>query len=213
MYVLLYICQYIILANANKDGFASDTMVLTPFGFKELSQMKVGDIVNSNDNGTNVNNKIAAIVEIPASKVDIFEIGLQTTQIKVLGDSMFFLFGNDSWIKARDLNTNDILINSNSGPVKVNWITSNHTFRLVEIEHSHTLFISNENILVHNGPILAAACGIVCKIISAAGCGAGAFITGTLNPGIGILYAAVCTALDTGATGSCIATCLALPTP
>lgn len=63
------------------------------------------------------------------------------------------------------------------------------------------------------GPCLAAACGIVCKIIMSAGCGAGAFAVGVANPGIGVLYAAVCTALDGAGTAGCITTCLAVPCP
>ena len=63
------------------------------------------------------------------------------------------------------------------------------------------------------GPITGVVCAIACEVISNIGCGAGAWITATLNPAVGICYAAVCTALNSGAVTSCAAYCAALPTP
>lgn len=63
------------------------------------------------------------------------------------------------------------------------------------------------------GPVLAAVCGITCKIINSAGCGAGAFLIGSANIGVGILYASVCAMLDTAGAAGCMSLCLALPTP
>lgn len=63
------------------------------------------------------------------------------------------------------------------------------------------------------GPITGVVCAIACEVVSNIGCGAGAWITATLNPAVGICYAAVCTALNSGAVTSCAAYCAALPTP
>ena len=63
------------------------------------------------------------------------------------------------------------------------------------------------------GPITAAVCAVTCEIISNAGCGAGAWITGTLNPAVGICYAAVCSVLSGSSAASCASVCAGLPTP
>lgn len=63
------------------------------------------------------------------------------------------------------------------------------------------------------GPGLAVLCGVVCKFIGIAGCGAGTFILAPLSPPVAFLYGAVCAALDTGGTAGCVGACLAMPTP
>ena len=63
------------------------------------------------------------------------------------------------------------------------------------------------------GPTGAALCGAACALVSSIGCGVGGYALAFVNPGVGIIYTAVCGVLATeGAVAGCAAVCMGLPT-
>lgn len=88
-----------------------------------------------------------------------------------------------------------------------------HKMTNIEVADNHTFFVTKKDILVHNGPVTAAICAVVCEIIHSAGCGLGSMFFWAMNPAIGALYGAVCAAMSAGPAASCAAICLGLPSP
>ncbi len=132
------------------------------------------------------------------------------------GDTQFYSLTRKAWVKASDIMPGESLINATSHPVVIDNIIKDGQLILVyalEVEDTHTLFVSSYNLLAHNGvgAVLGASfiCPTICKIINDSGCAAGSLIVATMNPGVGIVFGAVCMALDAAPTMACSIACVA----
>lgn len=207
--------------NAFAEGFHGNTLVSTPRGQLKLKDLKAGDEVFSyNENATcearfdDISvKKIKGVLKVASDSM--VEIKIAGDKIALDAETKVFSVLDKAWVNAAELKVGSIVMNAKFETLEVEGVkkSKRSSVYVVEVEDNHTLFVGKENILAHNGPLSAAACGIVCKIITTAGCGMGAFVIGVANPGLGILYGAVCAALDTAGAASCAVTCLALPIP
>lgn len=239
--MFLVAASFLMASFAQAEGYLADTLVRTPNGHVKIQDLKKGDEVFSvydkameggsccakcdkkeeaeapKKCGGNVRvkpKKIVGIVETRSSNLVQFTIGEETLTLDA--DAKIFSISDRKFLPATELSSGSIVADIFFRPVLVDKVqllqTSQPTF-VIEVEDNHTFFAGKQNILVHNGPALAAICAVVCEIIHSVGCGAGSFIFWGLNPAFGIVYGAVCAALATGPAVGCASVCLGLPTP
>lgn len=56
-------------------------------------------------------------------------------------------------------------------------------------------------------------CEGACEMVDRLGCGSGMYLTGKINPGLGITYGALCYTMETGPRKGCIEACTMTPVP
>jgi prepilin-type N-terminal cleavage/methylation domain-containing protein len=132
-----------------------DTLILTPEGQESISKLAVGDIVMSYNETTKQieEDKVTNIINKSISTVDnkYYYIKAYNGQlIKATWNHKFYV--NGSWIMAKELNINDILLDSNLNNVKISniEIVQNNTDDVwdITVSNNHTFFANG--ILVHN---------------------------------------------------------------
>lgn len=220
---IVFVFSLMFSFSAFAEGFLGHSLVSTKDGMKRIDELKVGDEVYSLKEDVNPSNKthtdlkkIAKVGQFLSS--DIVGVTINGEEIIAHKDQKFFSYNLKAWVKAEDLEPGTELIDENLGLVFVDGIERFDSAEMVytiEIEGDHTFFVevAGRKIWVHNGPVAAALCAAVCAIITSCGCAAGALILLPLGPAVSALYGATCAAIQGGATASCTAICLAMPTP
>lgn len=208
--------------NLFAEGFHGSTLVSTPGGYKEVRDLREGDEVYSFNENSNcaearfddiVVKKIKAVMEVPSERM--VKLTVRGSKLHVDAGTKVFSASDNNWILAGDVKEGTLLVNGNFTTMVVDKVEESAVSKayVVEVEDNHTLYVTNQNILVHNGLIMAIACGIVCKIINAVGCVAGGIIAAGINPGVGVLFATVCAALGDAGVAGCAGVCAAIPGP
>ena len=135
--------------------FPAGTKILTNFGYKNIENIKINDIVysfNEKANKVELNTVVKTFIHEDA---EIYEIYINDEIIKVTPHHRFYIKRNNKfeWLEVKDLTLTDKLFNDNKELININKIEHKKEKNVVynfEVQNNHTYFISNKNILVHN---------------------------------------------------------------
>ena len=148
-------CCYGGCGGGGSSCFLAGTKVITPYGLRNIEDIRIGDLIYSKNMTTNE-------VEIDTVKVNykrvshenIYVIYDEIGYVKTTPDHPFYV-KNYGWKKAEDLDTNDILIDlmGNDIQIKDIKIISNingiNVYNL-QATQNHNYFVGIDSILVHN---------------------------------------------------------------
>lgn len=142
-----------IICNITKKGcFVAGTLVKTEDGYKRIEEIREGDIVYSFDE---LNNEIVLreVKNLITNSVDeIIKIETENQIIEASLEHPFYI-KEKGWVEAKDLQQDDILITLNHEE-KIKNISRDYYFKKdvynLEIEGSHTFYITEDDILTHN---------------------------------------------------------------
>ncbi len=132
--------------------FDAATRVLTDSGYVEIKDIKVGDFVwaYNENNAKKELKEVTHIIQYTRDTLFLINIGREL--IKATSDHPFYI--GRKWIKVRNLHVGDS-VTSDTGhraPItKIEFVREKYTVYNFTVDEFHTYFISNQNILVHNG--------------------------------------------------------------
>ena len=133
--------------------FTDSTLILTKTGYKEISTIRPGDFVMAYDDstGTPAWKIVNHIFETNCSEIISLYVG--STVVSTTNEHPFRL--RDRWTKAMDLVVGDTLMSLIPGKsIVIDSIKVNEgVFKVYNllVDQYHTFYVSNDNILVHNG--------------------------------------------------------------
>ena len=137
--------------------FLSDELVLTNKGYKEISKIKVGDMVLSYNEQTKKNEYARVIYTYEHLNVNdnIYSIKVNNTVIEASTEHPFYVKSLDGFkiVRSKDLKVGDVLFDSNGNIYPITDITITNSINNlynIEVENNHNYYVSNSNILVHN---------------------------------------------------------------
>ena len=166
-----YLCDntnyqvYIFDANGTKSDnfsfqyiytcFLAGTKILTKFGYKNIEDIKINDIVysfNEKINKVELNTVVKTFIH---EDTEIYEIYINDEIIKVTPHHRFYVERNNKfeWIEVKDILLTDKLFCNENKLITINKIEHKKETNVVynfEVQNNHTYFVSNKNILVHN---------------------------------------------------------------
>lgn len=166
-----YLCDntnyqvYIVDANGTKSDnfgfqyiytcFPAGTKILTKFGYKNIEDIKINDIVYSFNEKINKVELKTVVKTLIHEDTEIYEIYINDEIIKVTPHHRFYVKRNNKfeWLEVKDLTLTDKLFNDNKELININKIEQKKETNVVynfEVQNNHTYFVSNKNILVHN---------------------------------------------------------------
>ena len=141
----------------NKGGcFSAGTLIYTQDGYKNIENIKVGDIVLSYNEITGKNEYSPVLQKmIHFVKDNIYTLFIENEQIVVTGVHRFYINRNNnlSWISAAELQKNDYVLFADGSwhiisDIKIDLkILTVYNF---EVANNHNYYITQSKILVHN---------------------------------------------------------------
>lgn len=150
-----YVTKTQVLAH-NKGCFVADTLVSTMQGFKNIQDIKIGDIVLSYNEKIKKNEySQVADTMIHFVQEPIYKLYIENEILQVTGIHRFYIQRNNqiSWIHASDLQVNDLVLFADGSWHNIFKIESKFRFRKVfnfEVEGNHNYYVGEQQILAHN---------------------------------------------------------------
>lgn len=151
-----YVSNTQILAHNKGSCFVSGTLVSTNEGFKNIEDIRAGDIVLSY-NEQSKQNVYSQVVDtmIHFTVENIYTLYIANEILKVTGIHRFFIKRNNqvSWIHAQDLQINDLVLFASGEWVPILNIEKQIRFRKVynfEVSNTHNYYVGENQILAHN---------------------------------------------------------------
>ena len=137
--------------------FVAGTKVLTENGYKNIEDIKVGDMVYSYnfDNNELELKKVIKLINSKAQETYKMDIGNQTIEMS-LRHELYII--DKGWTRAYDVKVGDKMISSNNEVVtirKIDLITYDNpinTYNLT-VEGNNNYFVTYSKVLVHNSPV------------------------------------------------------------
>ena len=135
--------------------FVIGTKVLTPNGYLNIENIKIGDMVLSKNEKTN---------EIEAKEVtktfehnyngNTYKIFTENSNVEATYNHPFYV-KNQGWIEAKDLKEGNILINADNEELKIQKIEIIKNIKDIkvynlQVKDNHTCFVGLDKVLVHN---------------------------------------------------------------
>lgn len=156
---VIFIFSLFIFKSIFSEGFIAGTLIKTQNGYVPIEQLKENDLVISYDfkRASLTEDAIIGIKKEKTKKV--IQLNMQDQVLEVSPDHKFYcpmIKGN--WVKAKDLPVNHFLLKDVSELIKIDAIkeidkeTEVYT---LSIKNNHNFFVSQQNILVHNVPLIA----------------------------------------------------------
>ncbi len=140
----------------NKGCFVAHTLITTNEGFKNIEDIKIGDIVLSYDEKQqqNVYSEVAETM-IHFVQEPIYTLYIENETLKVTGIHRFFIKRDNtiSWIHASDLQEGDFVLFADGTWHQIFNITKQFRFRKVynfEVSNTHNYYVGKNQILAHN---------------------------------------------------------------
>ena len=137
--------------------FLSDELVLTNKGYKEISKIKIGDMVLSYNEQTKKKEYAKVIYTYEHLNVNdnIYSIKVNNTIIEASTEHPFYVKSLDGFeiVRTKDLKIGDILFDSSGSYypiIDISITNSINNLYNIEVENNHNYYVSNSNILVHN---------------------------------------------------------------
>jgi len=139
-----------------KSCFVAGTLVSTIDNFKNIEDIKVGDIVLSYNEQTQ-QNEYSQVLQtmIHATIEPIYTLYIRNEQLRVTGIHKFLIKRNDiiDWIKAEDLKLGDWVLFADGTWHLILDIDVNVEAQIVynfEVSHNHNYYVGEYQILAHN---------------------------------------------------------------
>jgi hypothetical protein len=150
---ITFIFLSLIVLQQIAASFSQETLVLTPLGLKQISEIKKNEtVVGYNpDNGSFVDISVTSIEKINVNQSHTIQTTSNT--IHASADQQFYDACADEFIQAQYLQTKDKLLTSGQTEIaclQISPYSSATTMYELSLESPHLFFISNECILVHN---------------------------------------------------------------
>lgn len=135
--------------------FPAGTRILTKYGYKNIEDIKINDIVYSFNEKINKVELKTVVKTFIHEDAEIYEIYINDEIIKVTPHHRFYIKRNNKfeWIEVKDILLTDKLFDNENKLITINKIEYKKETNIVynfEVQNNHTYFVSNKNILVHN---------------------------------------------------------------
>ena len=143
---------YAICVSLSDSCFTEDTLISSLYNKKKISDIKVGDIVKSNNNGIVEYKKVTKVFERRTNEIYIVKVDDEI--IETTKEHPFYVKGK-GYVKASELNKNDQLLNTGGNKGLVKDVTRKfyrdgiYVYNF-EVEDNHNYYVSNNSYLVHN---------------------------------------------------------------
>ncbi|MEM7215201.1 MAG: polymorphic toxin-type HINT domain-containing protein [Pseudomonadota bacterium] len=139
--------------NAAQQSFAAPTRISTKYGHKEISEIRVGDLVAGFDEETGRIGYFPVTRLYERTAPGVLHITINGEVIETTAEHPFMVEGR-GWIKAKHLKAGDLLKSLNGEQVSVEKITAHpgaikvHNFT---VSTAHSYYAAGPEVLVHNG--------------------------------------------------------------
>lgn len=150
MFFLSFLCIPFPFINA---GLSFDSIVKTIEGSKKIEDLQVGDEVLCFDRYFDARSKEVESVRHIVSDVVIEIVTTDNIVIRVSPDQKFFV--SHKWVSAEDLSLNDVLLKQDRSFIRIKSICrlrEDVTFCFIEVKDHHNFLVTENGVLVHNGP-------------------------------------------------------------
>ena len=145
--------------NGGKKGggcFASGTLITTNHNYKNIEDVKIGDIVLSYNEKTK-KNEYSKVLQTMIHNVyeKIYSLFVKNDKLKVTGNHRFLVIHNNEqkWIEAADLQVGDLVLFANGSLHQISKIDTQLRFMTVynfEVSNTHNYYVGENQILAHN---------------------------------------------------------------
>lgn len=136
------------------SNFSFDTVVHTDQGTELISSLRKGDKVAGYYKSNLSEDSVVDCFSYMTSNYSCLEI--EDEVVKVSGFQLFYSATHDCWKCISELKVGDYLLTRCGKPVLIKDVFEAHgnlKFSLIEVENSHSYFVSKLGVLVHNEPI------------------------------------------------------------
>jgi hypothetical protein len=145
--------------NIQCDGFAIDTLIITPQGLIKIQDLQRNDIV------LGINNELSIVIHISCQKVsEYLEIKTDQDVIYAGIKQKFYLTCLDNWITAGELKIGDQILslsNTNSVVRDIRCVQQ-EAFLYQLTTNNHLLTVSQSQLLAHNADLVLSPIAIGC---------------------------------------------------
>ena len=180
----LSLVSILSLSNFAYSSFPANTLVKTEFGYKEICQIEVGDLVESLSSGEIVFSKVIYKRSIVEKGFIVIKLANET--IVVSRDQRFYLPYQKKWQKVELLKPKDVFLKNAGQYAEIEEIHfDDNSIELfdISVEKTHNYFVSKDNILAHNFvPFFIAATFLF---------GGGAIEFASFSAGVGLVAAGI----------------------
>ena len=141
--------------NISAFCFAAGTKVLTEFGYKNIEDIKVGDLVWSISETTGEKELKRVLNTIISETSELYEIKVGDEIIKVTPRHQFYVV-DKGWVRAYNLQEGDYLVSeTNTSRQRIEGIKYTKLDKPIKvynltIEDNHNYLVSGHELLVHN---------------------------------------------------------------
>lgn len=145
--------------NSGKKGggcFASGTLITTNHNYKNIEDVKIGDIVLSYNEKTK-KNEYSKVLQTMIHNVyeKIYSLFIKDDKLKVTGNHRFLIIHNNEqkWIEAADLQVGDLVLFADGSLHQISKINTQLRFMTVynfEVSNTHNYYVGENQILAHN---------------------------------------------------------------
>ena len=138
--------------------FVAGTKVLTKDGYKNIEDIKVGDMVYSYNHDNNMTELKKVTDVIKSNTIDTYVVTIGKNSVEMSPKHQVYVI-DKGWVRAYDLKVGDEMFDINGEKVSINNIeykrysTPIDTYNLT-IEGNSNYFVTNTQVLVHNFPSL-----------------------------------------------------------
>lgn len=136
-------------------GFIGDTLVKTPAGYVQITNLKVDDeIFGINRDGEVSLTTITHAVSYDCNQYMI--VGIDEEEVILARGQKFFLPLKHIWRKAKKLHEKDVVLNAFYDGLTVRKLQTLHapiTFYEIRLKQDHAFLITKSDIIVHNCPL------------------------------------------------------------
>ncbi len=135
----------------SQEGFLAGTQIKVPGGYKSIEDIKIGEFVIGNDS----DKQVVCITKRNISKY--LNVILKNEIIRAALDQKFYLPGQNSWMKAKELSQLDVCLGKSAlnGRVDSIEIVDDHVECYALTVDDHVFFVSEKDICVHNMDVVS----------------------------------------------------------
>jgi len=134
-------------------GFSAQTLIKTPYKMKPISELSLGDKVESLDKDNSTISTHAVIAKKVTSESGYIGIEIENDIIIASKHQLFYIHQEKTWKQAKDLKTGDALLKGSGEHATIKQVTTyDQPLKLfdISVKDSHNYFVSGTSVLTHN---------------------------------------------------------------